>query len=87
MMKTLKNAEMLRVELRRGTQGEDDIDVRMVAVEEAPYWNDEDFEEWKSEVLTTINAQYNSYVYWTEIIVEWLFIDGHEIRYIELGRL
>ena len=86
-MKTLKNAEMLRVELRRGTQGEDDIDVRMVAVEEAPYWNDEDFEEWKSEVLTTIKAQYNSYVYWTEIIVEWVFIDDTEVRYIELGRL
>lgn len=86
-MKTINNAEMLRVEFRRGSNGEDGIDVKMIAVEGAPIWDDDDFEEWKSSVLASINSQYNNYVYWTEIIVEWLFIDGHEVKYFELGRL
>lgn len=86
MIKMINNAEMLRVEFRRGTQGEDDREIRMVAVEEVPF-NDEDFEEWKSDVLDMINARYNHYGYWTEIIISWLFINGHEVKDIELGRL
>lgn len=87
MIKTLDNAEMLRVELRRGAHGEDDLDVKDIAVERPSTWDDDDFDQWRSEVLTSINNQYNHYGYWSEVIISWLFIDDNEAIYIELGRL
>lgn len=85
-MKIMENVEMVHLKMVRDAVYDDfkEIDI---AVEMAPYWNDEDYEIWKEDLLKSVAERFNQYGYWTEIIISEQYIDDGKVRIYEIGRI